>query len=257
MGGFQKRFIHTFDELAQIPISQRHHYYLARPLLAAKTDFTHQDEPLVTRGEIESAGIVCQPFWEEDAEQLDAEGEETRRYQAQHPEFDLALRKTAFQRLLAARDNLPESYRIVLKASVRPVQVQKNLFQKELENIHAQNPDMTKKQAYEYTLQFVTDPEVNTPPHSSGGTIDITLLEDSSNQPIDMGSPINMAGDVSWTDCTDDLTDAQVENRQLLTQTMLEAGFANLPSEWWHYSYGDQRWAVFYDVDPLYERAEL
>jgi D-alanyl-D-alanine dipeptidase len=106
-------------------------------------------------------------------------------------------------------------------------------------------------------LQFVTDPEVNPPPHSSGGTIDITLLEDSSNQPIDMGSPINMAGDVSWTDCTDDLTDAQVENRQLLTQTMLEAGFANLPSEWWHYSYGDQRWAVFYDVDPLYERAEL
>jgi D-alanyl-D-alanine dipeptidase len=24
---------------------------------------------------------------------------------------------------------------------------------------------------------------------------------------------------------------------------MLEAGFTNLPSEWWHYEYGDMNWA--------------
>jgi D-alanyl-D-alanine dipeptidase len=25
---------------------------------------------------------------------------------------------------------------------------------------------------------------------------------------------------------------------------MAEAGFANHPDEWWHYSYGDQTWAA-------------
>ena len=24
---------------------------------------------------------------------------------------------------------------------------------------------------------------------------------------------------------------------------MIEAGFSNLPSEWWHYDFGDQLWA--------------
>jgi D-alanyl-D-alanine dipeptidase len=24
---------------------------------------------------------------------------------------------------------------------------------------------------------------------------------------------------------------------------MIEAGFANTPTEWWHYSWGDQMWA--------------
>ena len=32
-------------------------------------------------------------------------------------------------------------------------------------------------------------------------------------------------------------------NRRLLYWVMTEAGFANNPTEWWHYSWGDQLWA--------------
>jgi D-alanyl-D-alanine dipeptidase len=32
-------------------------------------------------------------------------------------------------------------------------------------------------------------------------------------------------------------------NRRLLHNTMTDAGFVNLPSEWWHFDYGDQLWA--------------
>jgi D-alanyl-D-alanine dipeptidase len=32
-------------------------------------------------------------------------------------------------------------------------------------------------------------------------------------------------------------------NRRLLYWAMTEAGFANHPDEWWHYSWGDQMWA--------------
>jgi D-alanyl-D-alanine dipeptidase len=34
------------------------------------------------------------------------------------------------------------------------------------------------------------------------------------------------------------------KNRTLLYAVMSEAGFVNAPVEWWHYSYGDQDWAL-------------
>ena len=32
-------------------------------------------------------------------------------------------------------------------------------------------------------------------------------------------------------------------NRRMFSWTMLKAGFTNLPSEWWHYDYGDRFWS--------------
>lgn len=32
-------------------------------------------------------------------------------------------------------------------------------------------------------------------------------------------------------------------NRRVLHNAMAQAGFANLPSEWWHYSIGDGSWS--------------
>jgi D-alanyl-D-alanine dipeptidase len=32
-------------------------------------------------------------------------------------------------------------------------------------------------------------------------------------------------------------------NRRLLFQAMTRAGFTNYPGEWWHFDYGNQRWA--------------
>lgn len=33
------------------------------------------------------------------------------------------------------------------------------------------------------------------------------------------------------------------DNRRVLFSVMTQAGFANYPDEWWHWSYGDQEWA--------------
>jgi D-alanyl-D-alanine dipeptidase len=60
-----------------------------------------------------------------------------------------------------------------------------------------------------------------------------------------MGAPINHAGPESHI--TYDLLPADCfQARMLLCDTMLEVGFANLATEWWHFSYGDQIWAYFY-----------
>ena len=37
-----------------------------------------------------------------------------------------------------------------------------------------------------------------------------------------------------------ELTQAQIDNRQLLRDAMAQAGFVGIGSEWWHYDFGDR-----------------
>jgi D-alanyl-D-alanine dipeptidase len=39
------------------------------------------------------------------------------------------------------------------------------------------------------------------------------------------------------------LSDAVRRNRDIMAQALLDVGITNYPSEYWHWSYGDQGWA--------------
>jgi D-alanyl-D-alanine dipeptidase len=85
-------------------------------------------------------------------------------------------------------------------------------------------------------------------PHSTGGAVDLTLRW-RGRGPLWMGSLFDDAAPVSHTDhfeagAADTFSAAEARaNRRLLYWLMREAGFASNPSEWWHFSYGDQMWA--------------
>ncbi|CAK2155539.1 hypothetical protein VCRA2116O234_510012 [Vibrio crassostreae] len=50
----------------------------------------------------------------------------------------------------------------------------------------------------------------------------------------------------SWSCALEHSSEAkQANNRRLLYNAMIGAGFTNLPSEWWHYDYGNQMWANY------------
>ena len=34
---------------------------------------------------------------------------------------------------------------------------------------------------------------------------------------------------------------------------MLQAGFTNLPTEWWHFDYGNKFWAFYTGNDAIYD----
>ncbi|HEY5667651.1 MAG TPA: M15 family metallopeptidase [Candidatus Saccharimonadales bacterium] len=246
---FTKQYITTFDELAIVPPDERYRFYLQRNLLATEQGFSAQQEPVVRQAEIERAGIMCRPFWndENDGNELDSEGQAFEAYRQTHPTFDLIIRTGALKRLAAAQKALPKHLRLVLKASFRPLEVQQTVFDAELANTKQKHPEWDDETAYKHTLEYVTDPSVNLPPHASGGTVDLTLWDETTNTYVDVGSPINAVDDSSWGDNHDGLTKSQIAMRDMLRSTMLAAGFAPLASEWWHYSYGDQRWAVYYD----------
>lgn len=80
--------------------------------------------------------------------------------------------------------------------------------------------------------------------HSRGSTVDLTITNGDTGEPIDMGSPYDFFGVESWV-AHDDLTETQKANRQLLQTVMLKHNFRNYPKEWWHFTL---RWEPFPDT---------
>ena len=71
--------------------------------------------------------------------------------------------------------------------------------------------------------------------HSSGSTLDVTLVDLKTGEALDMGSPYDFFGSESWVE-NKNLTGIQSKNRKLLQQIMLTNGFRNYAQEWWHFT---------------------
>jgi len=80
--------------------------------------------------------------------------------------------------------------------------------------------------------------------HSRGSTVDLTIIDGNTNEPLDMGSPFDFFGQQSWVNY-EGITDEQKTNRQLLQQVMLKHNFRNYSKEWWHFTL---RWEPFPDT---------
>ena len=92
------------------------------------------------------------------------------------------------------------------------------------------------------------------PPHSTGAAVDLTLA-DSAGETLAMGSAIDAIGAVSepehFLEASRTCREPELQvryrlghrRRGLLRRVREQAGFAQHPTEWWHFSWGDQLWA--------------
>ena len=71
--------------------------------------------------------------------------------------------------------------------------------------------------------------------HSRGSTVDLTIINGETNEPLDMGSAYDFFGKESWVDY-DGISKEQKANRQLLQSIMKHHGFKNYAREWWHFT---------------------
>lgn len=71
--------------------------------------------------------------------------------------------------------------------------------------------------------------------HSRGSTVDLTLADQVTGEPLDMGGIHDFLGEISAHDAAG-LTEAQAKNRLLLKEMMMAAGFKPYNKEWWHYT---------------------
>jgi len=75
--------------------------------------------------------------------------------------------------------------------------------------------------------------------HSRGSTVDLTLVDISTGEELDMGSGFDFFGEIS-NHGTDLITKEQEKNRNILRDAMVAAGFEPYSAEWWHYTLKDE-----------------
>lgn len=82
--------------------------------------------------------------------------------------------------------------------------------------------------------------------HPSGAAVDITI-QDSIKNDLDFGSPLYDYRTKKFYTFSPEISASQKAVRNLLRTVMMNAGFAPFDGEWWHFSYGDREWAMYYD----------
>ena len=71
--------------------------------------------------------------------------------------------------------------------------------------------------------------------HSHGSTVDLTLVDLSTGEEVDMGGTFDYFGTLSHPDYTG-ISSQQYENRMTLRSAMINNGFSPLSTEWWHFT---------------------
>lgn len=75
--------------------------------------------------------------------------------------------------------------------------------------------------------------------HSRGSTVDLTIINMTNKQELDMGSAFDFLGEISAHAYTK-LNADQQKNRKLLKSAMEKYGFRAYAKEWWHYTLKDE-----------------
>lgn len=104
------------------------------------------------------------------------------------------------------------------------------------------NPGFSEQEALDHARIFVSDPDIEVPPHVCGAAVDVEIKDVETGELLDFGSKMNDDTKRSYLYCSN-LREIQKSNRLMSTTAMFDAGFANCKFEWWHFSYGDQVWA--------------
>ena len=161
------------------------------------------------------------------------------------------LRRTVYEKLLEADRLLPKGLHLCRYEGWRSLQLQEKLFLEHKRRIAASNPKRSEPELFRQAVKMVS-PVVdakgskNVPPHSTGGAVDVYLV-DGAGKLLDMGLEIknwtrDLTGDISRMD-SPSISPAAKKNRRIIAKTLSEVGFVNYPGEYWHWSYGDRYWA--------------
>lgn len=162
-------------------------------------------------------------------------------------------RSKIFRMLKKAKKDLPTDYSFLIIDGYRPIKWQLQRFLIQFAKLYQKYPNMDFEKLYWETSKWTAPIFGIKPPHPTGGAVDITLLYQGKE--IDMGTKVNEFNEKTET-LSNSIIKLQKKNRELLIMIMSKAGFVNYPTEWWHWSYGDQYWAVINKTNAIYDIIE-
>lgn len=169
------------------------------------------------------------------------------------------IRKEALEKLLLACVLLPQGLSFKIWDAYRTWRLQNELY-------YVYKPDIIKQfNLNELSIEdqkriisnYVSIPnkdETLPPLHTTGGSIDLTITNLATGKDLDLGVGFDDFSNLTNTaSYENNNTDEIVKNnRRLLYNVMIEAGFTNLPSEIWHYDYGNRAWGYYKKKPAIY-----
>jgi len=181
-----------------------------------------------------------------------------------HAEQGCFVRKKVYEMLLLAARMLPLGYQLKILDAWRPFALQQELYRTYSERIVKEfgSDGCSEEEKRNVIRKFVSEPvnDRDLPPvHTTGGAVDLTIIRKDGTE-LEMGTGFDAFTEKTYTSFFEKQEETPEnivvrDNRRLLYHIMTEAGFTNLPSEWWHFDYGDRFWAFYNQKPALYRGA--
>jgi D-alanyl-D-alanine dipeptidase len=158
-------------------------------------------------------------------------------------ERETLARESVVRMLARAADLLPKGYRLAVIEGWRPHHIQRRMWMGAYEKWKERHPDYSHAALVRLTNRFTAPlSDKVPPPHSTGGAVDVSLV-DGNGRPFDLTAPYEFLSRRGFPLDADGLSESARVHRRILADALLETGLTNYPSEYWHWSYGDQGWA--------------
>lgn len=153
------------------------------------------------------------------------------------------LRRGVAERLRDVARAIPGGYRLGIYEGWRPPHIQRRMYRWSWNRFAERHPEWSDVQLRRVVNRFTAPPDAAVPPpHSTGGALDVTLL-DADGGPVDFCAPYERRDPRAFPFDAPGIGEAARKHRAILRAAMEAGGITNYPSEYWHYSYGDQGWA--------------
>lgn len=172
---------------------------------------------------------------------------------------DCFVREEVFDKLLKVSKALDGRYRLKILDAWRPLALQYELYytyrELILKEFRLENEDDNlQSEIINKFVSYPSDDFMVPPVHTTGGAVDLTLTDINGNE-LEMGTGFDSFSDKTRTDYYEtNSIDLNIRNnRRILYNAMISAGFTNLPSEWWHFDFGDRFWGYYNNKPAIYE----
>jgi D-alanyl-D-alanine dipeptidase len=149
----------------------------------------------------------------------------------------------------AQRELAQEHYSLLVYDCYRPVTAVNYFYQWSLDqndqiNKETYYPDIDKNHLF-------TDGYIALQSgHSRGSTVDLTIIDQKTGQPLDMGTHFDFFGPAAHI-TYQQLTAQQILHRQRLLALMQDHGFSPYENEWWHFTLANEPYPNRYFNQPV------
>ena len=179
-----------------------------------------------------------------------------------HPVFEFPrvhlLRASVAEMICRAAQSLPDGLRLQIVEGYRPIAVQRAMFRHSLEQARRKMPNANERAIRIEAGRYSAPPDAATPPpHLTGGAVDLEIIG-AEGVRLDFTSPFDLLDNTHAAFDAPGLSDEARKNRDLLKSVLEPTGLTNYADEWWHWSYGDNGWALRVGADKaIYDKIEM